>query len=110
VSAIRRLHALACPKRLGTKDTNERVKRMQSRFVRVCLSLIAVFLFLIVVRPLLQPNSVRASLPAQYKVVSEPCGSPDALQEFLNTQAKGGWELVPLMQPGGDCGWAVFKK
>jgi hypothetical protein len=89
---------------------------MQSRFGRICLSLIVLLLLVIACRPLFEPETAKAAGPVQYKVVAVPdraLYTPSEFENLINNQGKEGWHLV-LVEPSGSgpslAALAVFSK
>jgi len=83
-----------------------------SKFTQSLLSVIAVLLFWLAIKPYVSTTVAHASAPVQYKVVrieahNVPMAPEEELQ--LNALGKDGWSLVECAGGigGGDC---VFKR
>jgi hypothetical protein len=71
---------------------------MQSRFMKICLSLIVLLLLVVACRPALQPNPTQVARPVEYKIVDwrgscggGPSWNKTACEQFLNALGKEGW-------------------
>ena len=64
------------------------------RFSKTCLFLITMFLALIALRPVIAPQSVRASQPRQYSYVTLPKYTIGNMEQVLTEASKKGFEVV----------------